>query len=196
MDQFKKLYKPVLKAVKPGEKRSPPTATKVDFSKRFAEIIHHQDDNSNEENEESIESNIKLKEDVVDFKPASALKLNLNRPGLLSMPQKMDNDHTGNNNHVDSPTSAITIIDQEESSYIKNIQKKEFIEQPSSAIEFPSDSDEDFTEINASNVNNEKKTNIPMITQNDLDKSIIIFEFILTVFRITGLPWDATRIRV
>ena len=102
MDQFKRLYKPVLKPVKPGEKRVATDQTnKFDFAKRFAKIIANSDPNR-EKSTPAVESEPKTdittsEEKLYDnqqsstaaespfvFKPASDVpKLNLNRDGLL-----------------------------------------------------------------------------------------------------------------
>ena len=62
MDQFRKMYRPVLKTVRPGEKR--PSEEKVpqfDFSKRFAEMVKREMDNK-----------LSIDEISCDFKPASS----------------------------------------------------------------------------------------------------------------------------
>jgi hypothetical protein len=81
MDQFKKsLYRPVLKTVRPGEQKK--DTPRFDFSKKFAELIKKEADSSPglDSDSTATEANPPL-----EFKPANAPKLNLQREGLLNM---------------------------------------------------------------------------------------------------------------
>jgi hypothetical protein len=63
MDQFKKMYRPMLKTVRPGEKRSSEErASQFDFSKRFAEMVKRE-----------MDGRLATDEISSDFKPASSI---------------------------------------------------------------------------------------------------------------------------
>lgn len=109
MDQFKKLYTPILKPIRPGEKRSPhpnvasPSSARFEFSKKFAAMltqelaVENRDDSHSTKGPESFSET----EEPIAFKPSQAPKLNLTRAGLLGRPTEVNispspNKETGN----------------------------------------------------------------------------------------------------
>lgn len=140
MDQFKKIYRPVLKTIKPGEKKASGDVSRFDFSRQFAAMMKRGEvvASTNEPPSGEVEaspseppsaSTLKEPAPPFEFEPKLTCKLNLNRPGLLKGPSTEPSDGVTQPQELpmDEPKPSSTLdLDSEEL-----IEPMELTKQPS-----------------------------------------------------------------